>query len=63
MDVQLDDGEGSSLQSLPFQQLRSMYPADKFSLYSSDTEERVSVILLLRDRSHLPPQQGVVLYY
>lgn len=38
MEEQLDDGDSTPL----ITQLKSIYPADKYSLYSSDTEERVS---------------------
>lgn len=33
----------SSLPTLITEQLKSMYPTDKFSVYSTDTEERVSL--------------------
>ena len=39
---QLEEGASSVITP----QLKSMYPTDKYSLYSSDTEERVSHVAI-----------------
>ena len=60
MDEQLDDEESIAV----ITQLKSMYPADKYSLYSTDTEEKVSFSCMVvlkqlrysRFSSHVTPQ-------